>query len=58
MSIMFLTEFRKTESTEHCELVQHTTKTKERYVHFKVTTSLKDKQTQERKDGPFLPRRG
>lgn len=55
---MFLTEFMNTESTEHCELVQHTTKTKDRYVHFKVTTSLKDKQTQERKDGPFLPRRG
>lgn len=28
---MFLTEFMNTESTEHCELVQHTTKTKDRY---------------------------
>lgn len=52
---MFLTEFI---TIEHCEIVQHTTKNKHKYVHFKVTTSPKYKQTQEKKDDSFLIRTG
>lgn len=54
---MFPTELMNIESIKHCELVPCTI-TKDQYVHFKVTTPPKDKQTQERKDDPFLPRTG
>lgn len=52
---MFLTDFI---TIEHCELVQHTTETKHKYIQFKTTRSLKYKQTQEKKDDSFLLRTG